>query len=401
MSKKQLPYIVIIIVLLLIISWLTQSLLGRSTPLDAMIKEYQANHPDSVLSIQRLSGDNARAVSQEVSAYCPGFSLEEYYLAQINDPGMQEPVFFIINPVTGSTECIINKSTNINTSKAVLSQNLLATINDEPVYLEEVMAVYNNIPVSMRTNTSLQESLDLVINNKLLLQDAAKRGLSISEEEVDNAINAFLTNNGLTLQELEQNLATSGSSIEAFRRNIRNSLLLQEEINDITKNITPPSQAEIRAYYEQHNQSFITIPRAVTRQLLIYANNTNQAKKLAEIKRIAAMYNGTNFCDLVTNYSEDSVSVERCGLYDFQQGQLLPEYEEVVFSSEPGTTKIVQTRLGYHLVQIINITPPRHLSFEEAKNSIKDYLVLLEKQELLNQHIQKLRAEADITSYIN
>ncbi|MBW2990940.1 peptidyl-prolyl cis-trans isomerase, partial [Candidatus Woesearchaeota archaeon] len=294
----------------------------------------------------------------------------------------------------------IDKSTDINVSKAALSQNLIATINGEAVYMPEVTAVYNNIPANMRTNTSLQEALDQVINNKLLLQDAESKEFRVSEEAVDNSINAFLANNGLTLQQLEQNLANAGSSIEIFRNSIRNNLLLQAEINEITKDVKSPSEAEIKVYYEDNKQSFTTIAKAKTRQLLIYANQTNQDAKLEQVKAIGDQLNKTNFCDLVEKHSEDLISIPRCGLYDFQQGQLLPEYEEIVFNSEPGSTKIIQTRIGYHIVQIINITYPKQLSLEEVKESINNLIVLRNKQTVLNQYIQNLRQEADVVSYL-
>lgn len=116
---------------------------------------------------------------------------------------------------------------------------------------------------------------------------------------------------------------------------------------------------------------------------------------------IADLFNGTNFCELVSKYSENTISVPRFGLYDFQQGQLLPEFEQVVFSSEIGSTKIIQTKIGYHIVQIVNVTLPRQLSFEEAKQGIGNYLVLINQQAVLNQYIQNLRAQAEIISYID
>ena len=400
-EKRPLGLIITIIVLTIIVIALGLTLVSRMNPLDRITKNYQRTYLNSILSIQRISGDTAEALTPQIKAYCPDFSLGQYYIAQIDNLEEQKSILFIINPLTGRTECTIDRSTAINTSRAALTQNLLATINGEPVYMQEVVAVYNNIPAEMRTNTSLQESLNQVINNKLLLQDAAKKGIRVKEEDVNNAINAFLTNNGLTLEQLQQSLANSGSSIEAFRDSIRNSLLIQLEINDITKSVGAPSQNDLRDYYDANKQSFATIPSAVTRQILIYANESNQATKLEVIRAIASMLNRTNFCELVSKYSEDLVSVPRCGLYSFQQGQLLPEYEEVVFNSEPGSTKIIQTRLGYHIVEVVNVTLPRQLSFEEVKDDISNFLVLSNKQALLNQYTQKLRQEADIVSYID
>lgn len=400
-EKRHLGLIITIIVLAVTVLALGLTLVSMINPLDSITKRYQRNYLDSVLSIQMISNDAAESLTPQIKAYCPEFGLDKYYLAQIDNLEKQKSILFIINPATGKTECLIDRSTDINTSKAALTQNLLATINEEPVYLQEVIAVYNNIPTDMRTNTSLQESLDQVINNKLLLQHAFSKGLTISEQEVDNAINAFLANNGLTLEQLQQNLAKGGSSIEVFRDNIRKSLLLQLAISEITKEVQSPPESLIRQYYDENKESFITIPSAVTRQILIYANESNQAAKLEMIRAIASMFNGTNFCELVGEYSEDLPSVPRCGLYSFQQGQLLPEYEEVVFNSEPGSVKIIRTRLGYHIVQVVNATLPAQLSYEEVKDSISNYLVLINKQAVLNQYIQNLRQEADIVSYID
>ncbi len=400
-EKKPLGFIITIIILAIIVIVLGLNLFTKTSSLDSMVKKYQRSYQDSVLSIQRLTGENAQALSQQISPFCPGFSLEDYYLAQVDNPAMQKSILFIINPVTGRTECVIDKSTSINTSKVGLTQNLLATINNEPVYMQEVVAVYNNIPENMRTNTSLQESLDQVINNKLLLQDTASKGFIVKEEEVDNAINAFLANNGLTLEQLQQNLANTGSSIEVFRNNIRNNLLLQLEISEITKDVAAPLETDVRAYYEDNKQGFLTIPRALTRQLLIYANESNANEKLELVKAIAGQLNATNFCDLISKYSEDLISIPRCGLYDFQQGQLLPEFEETVFNSEPDSTKIIQTRIGYHIVKIVNVTLPRQLSFEEAKDGISNYFVLVNKQAVLNQYIVGLKEQAEIVSYVD
>lgn len=293
-----------------------------------------------------------------------------------------------------------NQETGIDTAKTTLTENLLATINGESVYLEEVMVVYNNIPENLKTNDSLQESLNQVVNNKLLLQDAAGKGLSVQEEDVDNAINTFLANSGITLEQLEQNLANSDSSINNFRNDIRNTLLLQLELSDITRNLPKPSEADIRAYYDENKLSFMTLPSAKTKQILIYANETNQEAKLESIKTIASELSATNFCELVSKYSEDTISISRCGSYDFQQGELLPEFEQVVFSSEPGSTKIIQTQLGFHIVQIESVTPSTQLNLEEAREGIKNYLTLINQRFVINNFIINLKEQAEIVSYM-
>ncbi|MBN2052602.1 peptidyl-prolyl cis-trans isomerase [Candidatus Woesearchaeota archaeon] len=400
-EKKPMGMITTIIILIIIVLILGMTLLSRTNPLDSITKRYAQYYPTGILMIRSVSGENALAIFSEINNYCPGFSLDNYYIAQIDDASQQKSLLFMINPVTGRTECIVDKSANINASQSALSKDLLATVNGEPVYMSDVLAIYNNIPEASRTNTSMQESFDNVINNKLLIQDAKKKGLVVEESEIDNAINTFLSNNGMTLQQLEQSLANTNSDMQAFRQNVRNNLFLLKEISAVTKSVNNPTEAEIRAYYDQNPQQFLRRASASTKQLLKIANQSNADQKLEEIKAIASLLNTTNFCELISKYSDDLISVPRCGEYDFEQGQVLPEYEQLVFNSTPGTTRLFQTRLGYHIVQIISITPSQQLSYEEAKATIQNYLLLIRKQAALDQYTAQLRQEAEIVSYLN
>ncbi len=402
--RKPVGLMIATLILALIVIILGATLLMSFNPLSSIAKTYSKNYPPgSQLLIQKMSGDNAKALNQQIIKYCPDFKLEEYYVAQFDNPAANQSFTFMINPKSGKTECKIDRNKPASTSttgQRALSQNLLATINGEPIYSEEVMAIYNNIPAESRTNTSMQNALDQIIGDKLLIQDATAKGFNVSDEEVDNAVNAFLASNSLTMDQLGQRLATVGSTIDIFRSNTRKTLLLQKEISEVTKDATLPTDADIQKYYNDNPQLFVTKAKASTRQLLIYANQSNDAEKLAQIKGIATMLNATNFCELVSTYSQDAVSASRCGQYDFEPGQLLPEYEQVVFNSTAGSTKIIKTRIGYHIVQIISVVSPSQITFDQAKASIANFLLLKNKQDLLVLYVAKLRQQAKIESYI-
>ncbi len=295
-GKKPKWVMPIMILLVLIVLALAVLLFMQKSPLDKALAEYRKSAPGTLLSVQRLTGDNANTVAAQIKVYCKDFTLTDYYLAQIDNAAEKKSMLFILNPSSGKVECTIDRSANTQTSQTGLSQNVLATINGEPIYMDEVMAVYNNIPEAQRTNDSLQQSLDQVIATKLLVQDAIKKGINVSNEEVDSTINTFLTSNGLTIQQLEQNLVNGGSSMAAYRESVKQSLLTQKEIAFLTATVANPSDAEMKAFYDNNTQAFRTLARANTQQLLIYANASNDAQKLQDIQSIAAMLNATNFC---------------------------------------------------------------------------------------------------------
>ncbi len=400
-DKKSTVMIIAIILLIMIIAALGVFMVLKKSPFSNVLAQYQKSSPDTLLSIQKATGENASTLANQIKSFCKDFDLKEFYLAQMDSASAKKSEVLIINPSSGKIECTIDRSANIQTNQTTLNQNVLATINGEPVYMNEVMSVYNNIPEAQRTNDSLQLSLDQVIATKLLLQDALSKGFNVSSEEVDSAINTFLTNNGLTLQQLEQGLTSSGSTMADYRMNVANNLLIQKEIGQITANVNIPLDAQMKAYYEANKQTFMTAAKATTRQLLLYSNATDDVQKMQEIQNIASLLNATNFCELVTKYSQDSVSVPRCGLYEFEQGQLLPEYEQVVFSSEPGSAKIVKTSVGYHIVIIENVTLPKQITYDEAREQVFNYLLLQEKQAAIDSYVAQLRQAAKVLSYID
>jgi parvulin-like peptidyl-prolyl isomerase len=399
MSRIQLFLLIVLVIAVLVLGALYLS--GRSA-LGEVVKKYQADHLGSSLIVQHVSGDEAKAAVAQLSALCPGFNGTDFYVAEIANVARQESKLYVVS-VAGKQECMVDRSVKANGTQTVtqpgLAKDVILTVNGEAVTNEEVMAVYNGIPQNLRTNTSLQQALEQVVNNKLLLEDAVKRKLSVADSEVDAAFSTLLSSNGLTAQVLEDNLKKSGSSIDQFRDSLRKDLLLQKEVLEVTKDVPNATSADVSAYYDVNKNNITSIGSASVRQLLIYANESTKDSKLAEIKAVATKLNATNFCELVSQYSEDKASSGKCGQYDFKQGDLLPEFEGVVFNSSVGETKLFGTRIGFHIVHVLNVTAPRKLSFDESQKGISDYLLLTKKQVALIDYIKALKDKAEIVNY--
>jgi parvulin-like peptidyl-prolyl isomerase len=396
-SSDMMKNIFLVILGLAVVS-LVAILFVSKTPFDSVIDEFQKRGGEELLTIQKLSGLEAETASSSIKTFCPGFGLEEFYIASITSKDGRKSFLHIINPITGANECLINRS--LPEGETTLSRNLLATVNGDPVTADEVTSIYNAVPENMRTNQTLQQSFDQVVNNKLLIQYAKDKSLQVSETEVDTAVNNFLKNSGVTIESLQSALLESNKTMSDFRTSLKNELLVQAAVLDITKSVTEVSEEDIWKYYEANKESIISKASSVSRQLMVYANDSNSDERLAYIREVAARINQTNFCEIVSLYSEDLNSKDTCGLYESMQGQLLPEYEQVVYNSTPGEVKLISSRLGFHIVRIENLTPEKRLTYDEAREEIKNYLVFLEKQEVLNDRLQVLRGGAKIIKYM-
>ncbi len=83
----------------------------------------------------------------------------------------------------------------------------------------------------------------------------------------------------------------------------------------------------------------------------------DKAKNLAD-SVMNAVKKGANFTELVAKYSADKGSVPTGGdLGWFEEGRMVPEFNDAAFSMSKGETKVVQTQFGYHVLQVTDRGP--------------------------------------------
>lgn len=88
------------------------------------------------------------------------------------------------------------------------------------------------------------------------------------------------------------------------------------------------------------------MPRASARHILV----DTEEQCLALKQEIA---DGANFADIAKQHSNCPSGASGGDLGEFSQGQMVPEFDTVVFNDELNTVHgPVQTQFGYHLLEI-------------------------------------------------
>ena len=65
--------------------------------------------------------------------------------------------------------------------------------------------------------------------------------------------------------------------------------------------------------------------------------------------------NGSDFADIAKEHSSCPSGAKGGDLGEFGEGQMVPEFDQVVFKDEVGKVHgPVQTQFGYHLIEITN-----------------------------------------------
>ena len=66
----------------------------------------------------------------------------------------------------------------------------------------------------------------------------------------------------------------------------------------------------------------------------------------------AELANGADFAELAEEHSDCPSGASGGGLGEFGRGDMVPEFDEVVFNLEPGEdSDVVETAFGFHLIR--------------------------------------------------
>ncbi len=146
------------------------------------------------------------------------------------------------------------------------------------------------------------------------------------------------------------------------------------------------SQDELQKYYNQHQDDY-RLPETVTvRHILIKtpaadANGKVDQKAVDAAKAKAEdvqkqLKGGANFGDLAKKYSDDPGSAKDGGLLPpLTKGRTVPEFEQAAFSTQPGqTTDIIRTSYGFHIIHVESKQQARLKPLDEVKVEIEPTL---------------------------
>ena len=136
------------------------------------------------------------------------------------------------------------------------------------------------------------------------------------------------------------------------------------------------TEADLRAAYQRESDRYA--PRVRARHILLRADEEDpeadrEIREKLELLR-ERIADGEDFAELAREYSEDPGSAPRGGdLGSFRRDQMVAPFAEAAFALDPGeTSEVVETRFGYHLIQVEETIPRREL--DEVREELRDQI---------------------------
>jgi len=216
--------------------------------------------------------------------------------------------------------------------------------------------------------------LQLMISEKLIVAKAIEDSVTVSDEEVQQRLDALIQQRVQQVGSEERLEELYGMPLGRIKREFRDQMrknLLAERLQQQRFGETRIGRREVEEFYTHYKDSLGQVPEEVTlAHIAVRLRPGSEAMARARTKVTAltdSLRAGADFAGLARRHSEDPGSSSLGGdLGLVRRGQFVKEFETAVFSlSEGQLSEPVETEFGFHIIELIerrgDAVHPRHI----------------------------------------
>ena len=286
-----------------------------------------------------------------------------------------------------------------------------------------------NMAILLQSNPTLkfddkdlrQRVLDNLINEKLMVLKAYEDSIEVSDEEISQRWNEFLS--GMIRQygsekRVEDVIGKSLNRAKYEYTDLIKQRLLVDKISQAKFANIALSRKEVEEFYETYKDSVKNVPPKlslyhIVKNVKVSNDVKNQTYEKA-LKIRDSILAGGDFGEFAKKYSSDPGSATDGGnLGWFDKGKLFPEFEKAAMSLQKGEISMpIETPFGYHIIQTLDkkkdALNTKHILFkiglsDENTNEVIKYLeelkVLHKNGELFEELAKKHSDDKDTKGF--
>ena len=295
-------------------------------------------------------------------------------------------------------------------ASAEIRNRVVAIVNDQLVTLYELNIKIKELtgmaPDEIRTRSekdfmqARRDVLDILINDKIAKEKIKELEITVSQQDVDKAIEKVKQDSQITQEDLLAKLKERGMSLEAYRENVKNELERMQLINYEVKSKIILREEEVRKYYDEHKGEFTS--QGKVRLSIIFLKQEDPAstveadavKKKGELI-MQKIRDGENFGALAKKYSQGPGADEGGDLGLFKEPDLNAEMAEIVKNLPAGgVSPLIITPNGIRIMKVTEKDPGGEKSFEQAQDAIRSILYRKELDAKYAEWVKELRKKA-------
>lgn len=276
-------------------------------------------------------------------------------------------------------------------------EETVAVVEGEPIHVEELeraLAAEAAVTGDALDDPAWKDErrrrlLDEIIDRKLLEQAALRRGIRVSEAEVERALLRLRAD--YPGEAYEDLLSAQRLSPAELRDRLRRQLLLERLLSREVYARIAVTDAEIDAWLEQNPDFLRSRPERVRASQIVVKTEEEARRILAELRK------GASFSEMAARHSLSPDAKVGGDLGWFARGEMPPAFEEVCFHLAPGrVSDVVESEYGFHLFLVQERERGQEVDEAERRREAEARILRDKMLAAQAEFLARLRTEAKI-----
>ncbi|MGA9755928.1 MAG: SurA N-terminal domain-containing protein [Desulfobaccales bacterium] len=308
----------------------------------------------------------------------------------------------IKGPLLIALVAVLIQLAQTGTGMAEVVDRIVAEVNNEIITMSELQNMGKTIQAQsgIKSGGAVEkkmerEMLEALIDRKLAKAEANRRGIKVTDKEVDESLARFKQSNNIPDDEtLAKGLSQAGLSIKEFRQQIADQMIQERLLPVVVGTKVMVSDAEVRRLYEERFKKSGNQVHLMTLKLPFPPGATSQQKEEAKKNAETIITDVRRGESLATAAGKLSLKPTDVGFVN--QSDLDPRLAEFLGQLKMNDLAPVETPEGYQLIQILGRRSGEARSFEEAAPEIRRIVTQQEMNKYFGDWVKTLREKAHI-----
>jgi len=247
-----------------------------------------------------------------------------------------------------------------------LADRIVAVVNNEVITYRELEQRVARVVAQLRSQGAplpspdvlARQVLERMISDRVQLQFAKESGVTVSDEDLDRALEGIAAQNKLSPGDFRRAVEREGFGWETFRDNIRNEMLISRlREREVDRKIVV-SDAEVDAFIEANSSNADSNQEYSLSHILVrvpeQASPTQIDERRARAEEaLAQLRSGADFRQVAVSFSDASDALQG-GKMGWRSADRLPElFVEAVVNLKPGdVTPVLRSPAGFHILRL-------------------------------------------------
>ena len=239
------------------------------------------------------------------------------------------------------------------------------------------------------------KALDQAIGAKLLLDQAARLDIPVTEKDIDAEVARVVQQVGGE-ENYKKALAAQGISEADFRKELEKGARVNMLVNQACAHVADPTEDEVTAFYEAHKAEYVEPPQVLCQHILVKGSNDAALDKIKEIRE-RIVNDKADFAEEAKKHSDCPSGAQGGSLGWFGRGMMVPEFDKAAFEMKKGEVSgVVTTEFGYHIIYKADERGGGQQTIVDVHDQIKDLLRHEARGKAMDAYVAELREKATI-----